>query len=249
MVRDSKVEYEVMSIGHQPVRVIVVEDDFDLRQGLTDFLRLNSFAVTAVGSGAEFNRAFGTETFDIAIIDVNLPDVTGFEIARSIAKISNLGIIMLTARTMRDDKLRGYAEGANLYLTKPVDCDELVLAIRNLVRRTGKTGEALKPSNQSPKSWTIDRIAQQLISSQGVIIKLSGREAKLILRLAQDKGQIVSRADLSNALGYGELSAETRSLDAVLRRLRLKVREAGDELPVHVVHSAGFQFSAEIKMK
>jgi len=235
--------------SNQPIRAIVVEDDPNLRLGLADFLRLNSLSVTAVGSGAEFNRAFGTETFDIAIIDVNLPDVSGFEIARYITKITGIAVIMLTARAMRDDKLRGYAEGANLYLTKPVDCDELILAIRNLVHRTRQTGEMSKQSSQPSKSWIVDRIAQQLISPLGAIIKLSGREAKLILRLAEDNGRTVSRKDLSIALGYNNADIETRSLDAVLRRLRSKVRDTEDELPIHVVHSMGFHFSAEIKIR
>lgn len=75
---------------------------------------------------------------------------------------------------------------------------------------------------------------------------MSGREAKLILRLATGEGHIVSRADIAQAMGYQDISPETRSLDAVLRRLRLKVRETGMELPVHVVHAVGFHFSGTI---
>ncbi|SOC90473.1 DNA-binding response regulator, OmpR family, contains REC and winged-helix (wHTH) domain [Rhizobium sp. AN5] len=231
---------------HQTVRVILVEDDFDLRQGVTDFLRLNAFAVTAVANGAEFEQAFTTDVFDIAIIDVNLPDSSGFDITRSIVEKSNLGIIILTARTLRDDKLRGYAEGANLYLTKPVDGDELVFAIRNLASRIRQTGSASGETPQPAANWFFDRAAQRLVSPQGAAIRLSGREAKLILCLATGEGHIVSRADIAQAMGYQDISPETRSLDAVLRRLRLKVRETGMELPVHVVHAVGFHFSGTI---
>ncbi|KAA3499384.1 DNA-binding response regulator [Rhizobium rhizogenes] len=235
--------------GNQPIRVILVEDDFDLRQGLTDFLRLNALAVTAVANGAEFDRAFATENFDIAILDLNLPDISGFEIARYITENTNLGIIILTARTLRDDKLRGYAEGANLYLTKPVDGDELVLAIKNLADRIVQTGETSKPPVEPATGWRFDSAARRLVSPQGIAIRLSGREAKLVSRLAEEGGRIVSRAELVRAMGYGEMTPETRSLDAVLRRLRVKAREAGLELPVHVIHAAGFQFSGEIIMR
>lgn len=230
------------------VRVILVEDDFDLRQGLTDFLRLNRFAVTSVANGSEFALAVTTDVFDVAVVDINLPDTTGFEITRSLAERTNMGVIIVTARTLRDDKIRGYAEGANLYLTKPVDGDELVLAIKNLSDRLKpvENGEQLLP--QPRRNWRIDCSSQRLISPQGSEIRLSGREAKVVLRLAEAGRNVVSRADLAHAVGYKDLNPETRSLDAVLRRLRSKVREAGLELPLFAVHAAGFQFTAGIEV-
>ncbi|WP_206589005.1 response regulator transcription factor [Agrobacterium rosae] len=231
--------------GNEPVRVILVEDDLDLKQGLTDFLRLNSFAVTAVGSGKEFDLAFGTDAFDVAIIDVNLPDISGFDIAQRVKKTTNLGIIMLTARTLRDDKLRGYAEGANLYLTKPVDGDELVFAVKNLAERLRQNVKTPKEAPQPTGSWSIDRIGQRLVPPQGKAMKLSGREAALISKLAEESGRIISRAELGLAMGY-ETILDTRSLDAVLQRLRVKARDAGTELPIQVIHGSGFQLSAKI---
>ncbi len=231
--------------GKDPIRVILVEDDIDLRVGLTDFLRLNSFAVTAVGTGKEFDLAFGTEAFDVAIIDVNLPDISGFDIARRTKASSNVGIVMLTARTLRDDKLRGYAEGANLYLTKPVDGNEIVFAIRNLAGSLRSTsGAPLKVARSFP-NWSIDRIGKRLICPQGNAIRLSTREAALILKLTEQRGLIVPRADLGAAMGYATIS-NTRSIDAVLQRLRVKARDAGTELPIQVIHGSGFQLSASI---
>lgn len=234
------------SRAHSPVRVILVEDDFDLRQGLTDFLRLNSLSVTAVANGAEFDRALGTENFDVAIIDLNLPDTSGFDIAGRLAKTSGIGIVILTARTTRDDKIRGYAAGADIYLSKPVDGDELVYAVKNLAKRIKQIGKASQAPLQSTTSWFVDRVAQVLISPEGVAIKLSGREAKLLLRLAAEDGNIVSRAELVRAMGYQESAEKSRGLDAVLRRLRSKTREGGTDLPVHAVHAAGFHFAGRI---
>lgn len=228
-----------------PIRVILLEDDIDLRVGLTDFLRLNSFAVTAVGSGKEFDLAFSTEIFDVAIIDVNLPDSSGFDIAKRTKSTSNVGIVMLTARTLRDDKLRGYAEGANLYLTKPVDGEEIVLAIKNLADRLRATASAPAKAIRSSGNWSIDRIGKRLSSPQGAAFKLSTREVALILKLIEQSGRIVPRADLGVAMGYATIS-DTRSIDAVLQRLRIKARDAGTELPIQVIHGSGFQLSASI---
>jgi DNA-binding response OmpR family regulator len=236
------------TIGNQRVRVILVEDDFDLRQGLTDFLRLNGFSVTPVANGAEFSLSVTTDVFDVAIVDINLPDTNGYEITRSLAERTHMGVIIVTARTLRDDKIRGYAEGANLYLTKPVDGDELVFAIKNLSDRIKRVTTTEQLPSQSHSKWRVDCASQRLISPEGTEIRLSGREAKLILCLAEASGRIVSRADLSRAMGYRELNPETRSLDAVVRRLRSKAREAGLELPIHVVHAAGFQFSVGIEV-
>jgi DNA-binding response OmpR family regulator len=231
--------------AHSPVRVILVEDDFDLRQGLTDFLRLNSLSVTAVANGAEFDRALGTENFDVAVIDLNLPDTNGFDIAGRLSKIG-IGIVILTARTLRDDRLRGYGAGADIYLTKPVDGDELVLAVKNLARRIQQIGKASQEPLRTTTSWFVDRIAQVLISPQGIAIKLSGREAKFLLRLAAEGGNTVSRAELLSAMGYQASAELSRGLDAVLRRLRSKARNTGVDLPVHAVHAAGFHFAGRI---
>jgi two-component system torCAD operon response regulator TorR len=118
-----------------PVRVVLVEDDHDLRQSIADYLHLRAFDVTDVDSAFGFYRALAEKEFDIAILDVNLPDASGFDLARRISSGDRLGVIILTARTTRDDRIKGYEEGADLYLTKPVDGEELALAIGNLARR------------------------------------------------------------------------------------------------------------------
>lgn len=230
----------------QVARVVLVEDDFELRQSLTDFLRLNGFAVTSVGSGAEFASVIDAGVFDVAIVDLNLPDANGFELTRFLTQKTDLGVIILTARTLRDDKIRGYAEGANLYFTKPVDGDELVHAVRNLWDRIRRSESGREPAHMSQPIWRIDCATWRLFSPQGIAIKLSSREAKMILCLAKASGRIVPRADLTSAMGYRDLSPETRSLDAVVRRLRSKARDAGLDLPIHVAHGAGVEFSVEI---
>ncbi len=229
-------------------KVVFLEDDHQLRLGLADFLRLNAFAVTDVATWADFKHVFAKEPYDIAILDVNLPDANGFEIARDLSAHHQLGVIVLTARAERADRIRGYEDGADLYFTKPVDGEELVAAIRNLHRRLSKLGsiDRSEPASGQPAPWRFDSVGQCLFAPDGTKIGLSGREARLIRSLVEAKGEVVSRYDLAAAVGSEDLGAESRSLDAILRRLRQKARQIGTEMPVHAVHGLGFRFSGQL---
>lgn len=115
--------------------VLLVEDDDELREALAETLRLNGMTVSEAESGAAFRDALRAGDVEVAIIDVNLPDISGFMLARDLAAAPRRpGIIMLTLAA-RHDRVRGYAEGADLYMTKPVDGEELVLAVGNMARR------------------------------------------------------------------------------------------------------------------
>jgi DNA-binding response OmpR family regulator len=241
-----------------PVRVIFLEDDHVLRRSLTDFLSLNSISVVDVASIAAFRKAISEQEFDIALVDLGLPDGSGFDVARQLQG-STLGLIIITARAGRAERLQGYQEGADLFFTKPVDGTELVLAIRNLARRVTGLQVAHSSASQHPaqrraaskaateqKEWHLDLTGHRLLAPSGTMIKLSGREAAFIGRLAQAGGNVVSRDHLAAALGYKHVDTESRRVDAVLRRLRHKAREADVELPVHAVHSQGFRFSGQL---
>lgn len=235
-----------------PVRALLVEDDEDLRQGLADYLRLSGIDVTEAGSGVAFYRALRSAAFDVAILDVNLPDVSGFELAKDLAQdlskdlapARNIGVIMLTARAGRDDRMRGYAEGADVYLTKPVDSEELLHLTRNLAQRVraARSPDTSGEPAVATDMWLLDSVQQQLTPPLGSVISLSGRELMLLERMAAADGATVPRQALADHLGYGAATAESRSLDAVLRRLRQKAGDCGVDLPLRAVHAVGLRF-------
>lgn len=233
------------------IRVILVEDNHDLRQSLSGYLRLNGIEVVDVPTGIAFYRALRAESFDIAILDVNLPDISGFTLAGELSAERRIGIIMLTARTARDDQVRGYGAGADLYLTKPVDSEALMLAVRNLANRIkGPPGVPVPVAAEpavTPRGWGLDMLRQILLPPAGLPIQLTSREMMMLEHLARANGATVSRAALSEALGY-DLRRDNRSIDAVLHRLRQKAQEAGTELPLHVVHAVGIRFNAALSM-
>jgi len=231
--------------------VIFLEDDALFRESLVEFLSLHPVNVTCVPSILEFKRTFLIKPFLIALLDANLADGSGLDVAESLRKTSNIGIIILTALSQRADRLHSYEKGADLFFTKPVDEAELVLAILNLAERTRMAGAAFAPAiTQSPISgrWQLHVPSQTLASPNGEAIKLSGREMNLLVSLANANGEVVSRRQLSAAVGYTNEEEDTRALDAVLRRMRRKAREANIDLPIHVVHAVGFRFSSRVEI-
>jgi len=229
--------------------IILVEDDQHLREGLAETLRLHGMDVTDVPSGIAFYRASRTRHFDIAILDVNLPDVSGFELARELAGNGRTGIVMLTARAGIQDRKQGYYEGADLYLTKPVDGEELLLAVRNLARRL-REEQAIsgQPLAATHRPWQVDRPNSRLISPDGRQTALTGREVMLLEVFAKAGDARISRSDLSVLMGYGPPGPDNRSLDVVLHRLQSKATKAGIALPLHNVQSVGIRFSAPLEI-
>lgn len=234
-------------------KIILVEDDHDLRQSLADYLRLRNMHVTEAPSGIAFYKAWRQERYNIAILDVNLPDVSGFELARDLAAQPEMGIILLTARTSRDDRVRGYAEGADLYLTKPVDTEELALAILNLGRRIRRESEERASvrgggagETRKGVAWQLNRQTQMLRSPDAKSMKLSAREVILLEHLAARPHETVSRDLIMRLFGHVRVDPESRRFDAFLARLRSKLKAAEMECPLQVVHSAGVRLVKQI---
>jgi two-component system torCAD operon response regulator TorR len=225
-----------------PIRVILVEDDNVLRQGLTDYLRLSGFAVTDVSSGLALYKTLRSEAFDVAILDVNLPDTSGFELARDLRTEQALGIIILTARSGRQDRLQAYEEGADIFLTKPTDGAELALATRNLAARVRQQRAPVEPpSPAGEEPWQLQLRQRRLVNPDGGGIALTPREGVLLEMLADAGGAVVSRARIEEVLGYGDKLPNSRGLDAMLQRLRMKAQASGIELPIQIVHAIGLR--------
>ena len=140
----------------KPPRVVIIEDDRDLRESIIRFLSVSGVAAEGVGSVLDFYREIVVGNFDVAVVDVNLPDQSGFTLADYLRRSSDLGIILITARDGMEDRVRGYGAGADLYLVKPVNMPELVAAIINLTRRSR---ERVTPMVVSPsvEPWTLER--------------------------------------------------------------------------------------------
>jgi DNA-binding response OmpR family regulator len=221
------------------VHVLLVEDDIDLSSSLSAYLSNAGFAVTAVGSCLECYTVLSREQYQVVLVDVTLPDQSGFVLAEYLRANTSMKIIILTAHERVEDRVRGYAAGAHNYFVKPVDARELQAAIMSLVNAdhpssTGMSGEA----------WRLLRQSWQLKAGHGDTIKLTSLELQFLELLAADAGQVVSRNTLLNALYKRHDEHSNRALDSLVRRLRAKIVACGCPSPIMTAHAVGFCFSA-----
>lgn len=229
--------------------VIVVEDDEDLRLGICEYLQIRGFNVFQAACGSDFHAALEQSRIDVAVLDVNLPDVNGFSLARTLGSRKDVGIIMLTARRAREDKLRGYEEGADLYFTKPVDTEELALAITNLAKRISQKASNNEVNAQvQQQNWVLDRKRMTLISPGGSQLQLSGRETLLIEFLALSPETTIPRMEVLNFYDPANKDPFSRRFDMALGRLRQKASESGIDLPIQAIRGSGVRVIEKIEV-
>ncbi|MGN6479680.1 response regulator transcription factor [Luteibacter sp.] len=220
--------------------IVVVEDDELYRDtivvpALADF----GFRVTAIGTAGQLERVLDSDTPDIVVLDVGLPDGDGFAITERLSQNSTVGIVILSGRDTQHDRLRGLTNGADAYLSKPVVMHELATTLRNLMRR-------LRPGHGSPApapSWRLDSQGWSLYAPNGSSVALKAYERSILRALFEVPGEPVPRESLITALGGDELFDPHR-IEVLVYRLRSKVaKEAGLVLPLNAVRGSGYVFA------
>ena len=233
----------------EPISIIIVEDDTVLRVSLIEYLTLVGHDVTGVGSGREFYRALDSRPFQIAVIDVGLPDQSGLVLTEYVRNNTNMGVIILTALDSDQDLLGGYQAGADVYLVKPVTSRVLESALVRLADRL--TAQPPKQPGTNQSQWLIDQATWTLVAPDDGTIQLTDLELKFLKFLATAPGTTIGRDLLTDAL-YGERVADSgsRALDALVRRLRQKLAALpGSPQPIKSAYSIGFCFCEPIGIR
>lgn len=219
----------------ESLHVALVEDDAELRDVIfAPALAAAGCKVTGVGSAAEFYKLLVVGAPDIVVLDVLLPDESGFEIARHLREHSDVGIIMLTSLAAAADRIRGLHGGADDYLPKPVDVDVLCATVRSLARR-------LKPLPVEPRHWGFGADGWRLVEPQGRAISLNEVERCVLHRLLATPNVTVPRETLIADLTDDMHAFDPHRLDMVMHRLRRKVLDSGMmPLPLRTVRGVGY---------
>jgi two-component system response regulator VicR len=216
-------------------RILIVEDDAALARVLSDNLTFAGFEVETVDDGDEVVRRMRAFAPDLVLLDVMLPGVDGFELCGLVRQGGRTPVIMLTARDQKRDKLRGLELGADDYVTKPFDFEELQARIRAVLRRARQMvvritlGETLIDF----RTFKATRGRREL--------RLSRREFDLLSYLAEREGAVVPRSELLREVWGFPDEPSTRAVDYAIRRLRRKIeRDPHNPQHIHTVHGDGY---------
>jgi DNA-binding response OmpR family regulator len=202
--------------------VLVVEDEPKIRDLLRSYLEHDGLDVITTGSGAEAIKLARQSAPGLIVLDLRLPDVPGEEVAREVRAASAVPIMMLTAKTDTEDRIRGLELGADDYVTKPFSPREVVLRARAILRRANGTPEPDAPVSYGGGQLVIDETRRQ-VTAGGRPVTLTTTEWKLLTTLASVPGRVYSRYELINrARGY-EYEGYERTIDSHIRNLRHKI--------------------------
>lgn len=237
----------------------MVEDEKELLKSVVKYLTLAGYDVTGVSTAKELYKHLDEHHFDIAVLDIGLPDQSGLVLAEYLRKNTCIRIVMLTALSTIDDKLAGHNAGADVYLVKPFDCRELAAVIASLISRVDDNRMIEQQPRHTPQieatdgeasvCWALITNKWLLRTTQGESVKLTPKEFALVKLLVSKQKEVVSRFDLLINLGYIHNESGNRALDALITRLRHKIEAVSSESPIQTSHGNGFCFIADILVK
>ncbi len=207
-----------------PACVLVVEDERKIRELLRSYLEHEGLSVVTTGSGAEAIQLARSARPDLILLDLGLPDVPGEEVVREVREFSTAPVIMLTARTEVDDRIRGLRLGADDYVTKPFSPREVALRVLAVLRRTGAEGP--RPISFGRGRLVIDETARTVVV-EGHPAPLTRSEWDLLSALTGAPGRVFSRSELVNRIRGYEFDGYERIIDTHVKNLRRKLQPPG----------------------
>ena len=222
--------------------LLFIEDDEAIRTALQLVLEDEGYEVAVAGDGETGIKMFGQIDPDLVLLDLRLPDISGFEVCRAIRRTSITPVIMVTAQTDTSDLVNGFDAGADDYVTKPVVPKELAARIRAALRRT----QSNEPFSSNAKSLNkigdveIDR-SMSIVRKSGTEVALTKTEYRLLVEFADHPGMVLSRDQLLERVWGYEYLGDSRLVDAHVRRLRVKVETQPDE-PTMIVTVRGMGY-------
>lgn len=219
-------------------KILVVEDDARLRNEiLVPGLKALGFNVVDVDSATELHRLVAVESFRLMILDIALPDEAGFKLIGDLRALSDAGIVVLSELDSTAHRVRGLIEGADVYLTKPVDMEVLAASLHSLSRRVA---ERTAPQ-RAVSEWRLEAGGWRLLTPGGVVIALSMAERLLLNRLAASMPEPTPRAALIDEIAGVVPGFDPTRLEMLIHRLRNKVvKKAGLNLPLIAVRGVGY---------
>ncbi len=219
-------------------KILLVEDDINFGTVLKSYLEINDYDVTLINDGAKALNAFRNGSFDLCVLDVMLPNKDGFSIAIDIRKIDEgIPLIFLTAKSLKEDVLRGFEVGADDYLTKPFDSDVLLHKLKAILRRNKEMFENIEP-NVTIGPYVFDHQLRTLTANDNAF-RLTPRESDLLKMLYINKNHVLDRNLALKHIWGDDNYFNARSMDVYITKLRKYFKDV-DGIEINNVHGSGF---------
>lgn len=221
-------------------QILVVDDEENIRELLAETLRLVGFSTVTARGGVDALQLVRNQDFDLILLDVNMPILDGFETLRKIRAIKrDIPIIMITARADKPDVVTGLREGADDYITKPFNMEEVVMRINAVLRRTTQVDDSLL-LECGPIKMDIEKHEVHL---NGTLTELSKTEFRLLQILLERQGRVVEKSTLLSEIWGYDFETETTVVDTYISYLRKKLHKDGFE-GIKTIRGVGFQIKA-----
>ncbi|WP_406649860.1 response regulator transcription factor [Aliisedimentitalea scapharcae] len=228
-------------------RVHIIEDDAEISLLLSTYLDGRGFECQ-VSQSAEDAQTHAPDNFEILIVDIMLPGMNGLEFCQWVRETSNVPIIILSAEKGDRKRIHGIELGADDYLEKPFNPRELLARMNALLRRNTTVNRQHATGKIGFAGWVLDRTNQKLHSPLSILVPLSSTEYQLLLKLATDLPDPVSREEIGRSILNVELGPEDRRVDILVSRLRKKMSVAQPNADfIRTIRNRGYQFCAEIQ--
>jgi two-component system OmpR family response regulator len=232
--------------------ILVVEDEQHLAEGIKYNLEVEGYRVSAIGDGpTALNLLESDPSIRLVILDLMLPGVSGYTVCETLRRMNvDVPVLILSARTMTEDRTRGFDVGADQYLTKPFDLDELLSRVRNMLFMYDRRA---KRQTEAPPELVTYRFGRAVINFEtyevavaGKPVKLTQLEMKLLQYFVQNQGRVIPRDELLKNVWEMPASITTRAVDQFIRRLR-KIFEPSPSRPVYflTIRDVGYRFVAQ----
>lgn len=220
--------------------ILIVDDEQHMRDLIKIYLQRQGWSVKEASTGREALDIISRETIHLVILDVMMPELDGWEVCKRIRETSNIPILLLTARNATKDKIHGLNLGADDYLTKPFEMEELVARVQAILRR------AASHHQETSEKICIDEITIDLVSKQvkvkDNIVHLSHKEFELLLLLASNPYKVFSRETVIDRIWGIDFYGDFRTIDQHVKNIRDKLKKGGCSFnPIKTVWGFGYQ--------
>ncbi|MFM1910278.1 MAG: hypothetical protein RLZZ545_976 [Actinomycetota bacterium] len=227
-------------------KILIIEDEISFSEALSFLLEKEGYSTRIAENGKEGLDAFKSDTYDLILLDLMIPEISGIDVCRTIRTSSNVPIIMLTAKDSEIDKVVGLELGADDYVTKPYSSRELVARIKAVLRRGSLEDSEIATSTAVHEIAGIRMDTERhQVSVNGVNIALPLKEFELLEFLLRNAGRVLTRGQLIDRVWGGDYYGDTKTLDVHIKRLRSKIEaDPANPVLIQTIRGLGYKFEA-----